>query len=197
LVLLLFFYLLFRFGIRHLFAEVDHLFRMLEMRNRKLEKMTQTDFLTKTLNRKTFRKMLGSEVQRARRYGHPLSLIFFDIDNFKKINDTYGHKVGDKVLKEVSALVGDGVRENDALCRWGGEEFLLLLPETGRPTALEVAEKLRKAVEAHPIPEAGGGVTCSFGVAQLEGEEHPEQFVNRADMSMYQAKQSGKNKVCC
>ena len=137
---------------------------------------------------------MQNEIQRAKRYKRPLSLIIFDIDHFKKINDTYGHKVGDEVLKALSKLIKKNIRKIDFAARWGGEEFVILAPETNVEGAKKLAEKLRQAVETYKFPTVGK-VTISLGVAQLEPDEKPEDFIVRADMALYKAKEGGRNRV--
>ena len=129
-------------------------------------------------------------------YLKPIGLIVFDIDNFKKINDTYGHLVGDIVLKKVSEVVKKHLRRNDIFARWGGEEFLILLPQTDLEGSLKVAEKLRKAIEELNIPELKGRkVTASFGITVIKNSETLNEAVLRADEALYEAKRNGKNQV--
>ncbi len=152
------------------------------------------DRLTGALNRQTFEDALGKETERAKRYGSPLSLLMFDIDRFKGINDTYGHQTGDSVLRTVSSLVRENIRSVDFFGRWGGEEFMVLLPETSLEDAVIVAEKLRKLLENHsfsPVPR----VTASFGVAQCHEQEAFDSLTKRTDTALYRAKNRGRNRV--
>ncbi len=160
----------------------------------KFRYLSETDRLTGLYNKGKFNEVLQQEIQRAKRYKRPLSLIIFDIDHFKKINDTYGHKVGDEVLKELANIIKKNIRKTDFAARWGGEEFVILAPETNLEGAKKLAEKLRQAVENHKFPTVGK-VTISLGVAQLEPDEKPEDFIVRADMALYKAKEGGRNRV--
>ncbi|EDP74082.1 GGDEF domain-containing protein [Hydrogenivirga sp. 128-5-R1-1] len=160
----------------------------------KFRYLSETDRLTGLYNKGKFNEVLQREIQRAKRYKRPLSLIIFDIDHFKKINDTYGHKVGDEVLKALAKLIKKNIRKTDFAARWGGEEFVILAPETNVEGAKKLAEKLRQAVETYKFPTVGK-VTISLGVAQLEPDEKPEDFIVRADMALYKAKEGGRNRV--
>jgi len=159
-----------------------------------LEKLATTDHLTGLLNRFKFEEMFTNEMFRSRRYNSPLSLIMFDIDHFKKINDTFGHDVGDSVLKEISELVSSNIRESDILARWGGEEFMLLTPQVDLDSAYELAEKLRNSVSELEFYKVGE-VKCSLGVVQLNEGEDLVSLCKRVDMAMYKAKESGRNKT--
>jgi diguanylate cyclase (GGDEF)-like protein len=132
------------------------------------------------------------------RYNYSLSLLIMDIDFFKSINDTWGHTVGDDVLKALAVALKQQSRESDLVVRYGGEEFISILPQATMDEAEEVAEKLRKTVEALIIPELGGKhITISLGVSTLEPEEKDiEALIARADQALYQAKESGRNRVC-
>ena len=158
------------------------------------ERLTLTDPLTGVGNRRFFSERFVQELSQSRRYRHPLTVVMFDIDHFKLINDRYGHQSGDTVLKELSALSMGKLRLSDNFARWGGEEFVILLPETSLQEGLETAQKLRAAIETHPlgIPEA---VTCSFGVAECGPEETLESVMARVDSKLYEAKEGGRNRV--
>lgn len=153
-----------------------------------------TDSLTGLSNRLKFDQVLARELLRAERYKTPLSLVMYDIDQFKAINDRYGHQSGDKVLIELARVVSSNIRETDILARWGGEEFALLAPGTDSLTAHQVAEKLRAVIE-QTMFKAVGRITCSFGVAEYLDGDTPETFVSRADAALYQAKTNGRNRV--
>lgn len=161
---------------------------------RRIRYMVATDALTGLLNRREFGQRLDQEVSRAGRYPQSMSLVMFDIDHFKRINDRYGHTVGDQVLIGISLLAKGMIRNSDSLARWGGEEFMLMLPATGADQAVSVAEKLRQAIEQMDIREAGK-VTVSFGVAGLIDGDTAASVIRRADRAMYAAKEAGRNTV--
>ncbi len=158
------------------------------------EILARVDGLTGVLTRAAFEDVMAREIDRARRYGSSLSIILFDLDNFKEINDTYGHLFGDKVLKRVAEAVKINLRAADVVARWGGEEFVILLPETDGSEARAVAEKLRRSIEA-----LGMGtkvrVTASFGVAELKDGDDSLRLILKADRALYAAKRNGKNRV--
>ncbi|WP_201352710.1 diguanylate cyclase [Hydrogenimonas urashimensis] len=161
----------------------------------KLDTMAHTDNLTGTVNRHRGMELLEAEIDRARRYGKRFSILFFDIDNFKKINDTYGHAMGDKVLTQTSRSIKSSLRSTDTLIRWGGEEFLILLPETALGDAVHLAQKLRQCIEQRngdiPLP-----VTASFGATEWIPGESFDTLISRADAKMYEAKRQGRNRIC-
>lgn len=159
-----------------------------------LELLATTDPLTGASNRRRFDEVLRAEIARTRRCGVPLSLVLFDIDYFKRINDTLGHPVGDQVLVQFANLVSDNIRETDMFARLGGEEFAILALNCDLDSACQFAEKLRKLVEVHVFPEADR-VTCSFGVARHAGHEDHDSLVRRADGALYRAKGEGRNRV--
>jgi len=152
------------------------------------------DALTGALRKDAFNEIFGVKIMEAKHVEQPLSLIIFDIDFFKKINDTYGHLAGDKVLQEVAEVVRQNIRKSEYFVRWGGEEFIVLLPGTGLQSAQMVAEKIRRAVEEHAFDEVGR-VTCSFGVTQLHPDDTIATFLQRADEALYEAKRGGRNRV--
>jgi len=156
------------------------------------------DGLTGLYNSRHFQEMLAHQVEVSRRYGWPLSLLFLDIDNFKSINDTYGHLEGDLVLKNLARFLQSHIRLADVPCRYGGEEFVALLPQTSRTQARHLAERLRAEIAATPIPLSHGDIyiTVSIGVACLFSPQSGEDLVKTADAALYKAKQSGKNRVC-
>ena len=166
----------------------------LEKVNAALQIKATTDPLTTLYNRGYFNHYLKNEVERSKRYGSALSLIIFDIDGFKQVNDTLGHLAGDRVLKELSFLCLAIIRESDILARWGGEEFIIFAPENDKITIVPFAEKLRKLIEEYSF-SVKIQVTCSFGVTQYGEEETKDDFIKRADQAMYKAKEEGRNKV--
>lgn len=159
-----------------------------------LEKLATTDQLTGIYNRHKFEQLFESELEREKRYQFNLSLIMFDIDYFKNVNDTFGHDVGDSVLKRVVQIVSENTRAVDIFARWGGEEFLILCPNTEEVQAVSLAEKLRKEIESKSF-ERVNHITCSFGVTSYKVAETKESFIKRVDEAMYEAKQTGRNKV--
>jgi diguanylate cyclase (GGDEF)-like protein len=161
--------------------------------NELLERQATTDPLTGISNRLKFNEVLDAEVQRAKRYAMPLSLIMFDIDRFKLINDTHGHDIGDRVLRELTALVKGNIRVNDSLARWGGEEFMILAANTTLENARLFAEGLRSLIAGHSFQDVGR-VTCSFGIARLL-DESSDQLLQRVDRALYSAKENGRDRV--
>jgi two-component system cell cycle response regulator len=160
--------------------------------------MATTDALTGLLNRRAFLESTGREVARARRYNDQLSVILLDVDHFKNINDRRGHAAGDVVLTALGRLLSAAVRTCDIVARWGGEEFVLVLPSTGLEGAEQVAERVREQLAASLMLDPRGDavpVTASFGVAQLATGESLEQLIDRADRAMYTAKSGGRNRV--
>lgn len=166
----------------------------LHQRITELEKLSATDRLTGAWNRVHFDKTIASELSRSVRYRQPLALIFFDIDHFKKVNDTYGHAIGDEVLRELVKVVRNSIRTSDMLFRWGGEEFVILAPSTSYRSAARLAETLRAKIERHEI-ETAGNITISLGVAEHVSSESEITWFCRVDKALYAAKNSGRNRV--
>jgi diguanylate cyclase (GGDEF)-like protein len=140
-----------------------------------------------------FNELLDAELQRTIRYKTDLSLIMFDLDHFKQVNDRFGHATGDHVLQEIARLVSDNIRCHDVLCRLGGEEFILLVPKNNRVQALEFAEKLRGLIETYDFGDSLR-ITASFGVTQFMDKDCLEGFTDRVDKALYQAKERGRNR---
>ena len=174
--------------------------RRLEQANLDLEQIAATDFLTQLMNRRAFTEKADAEMARAARFGSSLGLMMLDIDHFKLINDRFGHDVGDKVLQRLACLLGETIRSFDLLARWGGEEFIVLLPETDAQGALEFAERVRKVIEASQIDVGTAEpvrVTVSIGVSALgPSDDHLDQLISRADTLLYKAKAGSRNCVC-
>lgn len=166
----------------------------LEERSREFETRANYDALTRIFNRRRFLELLEHGIDNAIRLNHELSIVFFDIDHFKKINDTFGHNIGDDVLRGLASLVSGTIRRSDIFARWGGEEFLILLESTVLENAARMAEKLRKTIMEYEFPEVRQ-VTCSFGVTSYSPGEKGETFISRADSALYKAKESGRNRV--
>jgi diguanylate cyclase (GGDEF)-like protein len=156
--------------------------------------LAMKDPLTDIYNRIKFFDALNDQAMRSQRYGHRLSLIIFDIDHFKKVNDTYGHPAGDYVLKTIADIVKRNIRKPDIFARYGGEEFVILLPDTSMEGAKEVAEKLRQEIEAYKFKDVGT-VTCSLGVSELNKDEDIDLLIRKADQALYVAKEGGRNQV--
>ena len=164
---------------------------------RRMESMALTDPLTGLLNRRSMEQRLREAVQAFQRTGRPFSVIMADVDHFKRINDVHGHEAGDGVLRAVAALLGARLRGHDALARWGGEEFLLLLPETDLAAACDVADRLRAAAEAELGHGAGFGqsVTLTFGVSVFDRPMRVAACLKQADDALYAGKAGGRNRV--
>ncbi len=177
------------FGIESIKAKIER-----DELIKKLDLMAHTDKLTGTVNRHRGIELLEHEIKRAKRYEHPFSIIYFDIDHFKKINDTYGHATGDTVLIKATETIKRNLRATDTLIRWGGEEFMILLPETTLSDAIHLAKKLREYLEMRsadiPVP-----ITASFGIASWEEGQSLDTLIHRADTKMYEAKTLGRNRI--
>jgi two-component system, cell cycle response regulator len=170
----------------------------LARRNAELEKLARTDVLTGLANRRHADDVLRATIASARRHERALSAVLIDIDRFKSVNDAHGHAAGDAVLREIAVRLCAGLREEDLAARWGGEEFLLLLPDSA--DAGIVCERLRAAVAARPVNVHGVlqlHVSASFGWAAWSGEETGEALVARADGALYAAKDAGRDRVVC
>ena len=183
----------------------SHLFHSIErgLERRKAQIYGVKDPLTGLYNRYTFRDMLKAEVDRARRYDRHLSLLMIDIDHFKKINDRFGHMVGDQILVELSEILTKSFRKTDVITRFGGEEFAIILPETTVGHATMLAERIRKAIEAHHYRGLSQDklLTVSIGVSNYHTPGDPPgptetKLIHSADQALYAAKKEGRNKVC-
>jgi len=159
--------------------------------------MAYTDPLTKTYNRTAFDDSLIREMKLARRKSNPLSVIFFDIDHFKEINDSHGHECGDIVLASVASCIKDALRASDIVFRYGGEEFVILLSDTPLDGAKVIAERIRNSLESQTIAYGMEliKITASLGISSLRGNDSSEMLVKRADNAMYRAKEHGRNQV--
>ena len=168
--------------------------RMME----KLQKLAVTDGLTKLYNSRSFYSQLETEVDRFNRYKHPLALLLLDLDHFKDYNDSYGHLEGDKILVRFSQIIKSCLRANDTAYRYGGEEFTVILPETGAEEARTVAQRIRAALESERFSPVNGKevkITISIGVTEYQAKEELSSFIQRADRAMYRSKQKGRNMV--
>ncbi|MBU1002739.1 MAG: diguanylate cyclase [Proteobacteria bacterium] len=161
-----------------------------------LEEISNTDRLTGLFNRLKLDEVLTYEILQAQRYKKVFSILMLDLDRFKSVNDTHGHQIGDQVLVKTSELLKSNSRRTDTVGRWGGEEFLIILPETHSDKAIFIAEKIRQAFAASDFPVVGN-VTCSIGVSTFHEQDSLESIIHRADTAMYCAKREGRNKVVC
>jgi len=174
-----------------------------ERRNleRQLHKLSITDELTGLYNQRHFYQVLAKELDRAKRYKHDLSLICFDLDNFKKVNDSLGHIEGDRILRTVGELLHEALRLSDIAVRYGGDEFMVLLPDTGIEAAAKTAERIRYLFNTkcpYSVEQGSGGiakVSMSLGVTETNGSEKPDQVVQRSDLAMYQSKSAEGNRT--
>ena len=183
-------------------AEMAQLTRELNRKNIELEKanetitrMLNTDYLTGLANRRFFQESLEKAFSYARRKNEPLALIMADLDNFKIVNDNYGHDIGDQVLIEFARQLQNSCRKEDTAARFGGEEFVVLLPGTTAREAASQAERIRQAVMLMEIPGLPGRITASFGVAELSDDDSIYALIKKADLALYEAKSTGRNSV--
>ena len=187
-------------GLRTDITELKHREEEAELAKKAAEKLARTDALTGLNNRRAFFEQAGAVDAQARRYSHPYVFAMIDIDHFKSINDTWGHKTGDVVLKAVSDAVAGTLRETDILGRIGGEEFAVMLPETVLDEGRLLAERVRSKVEETVVQAMGNAidVTASIGVAAFTGlDANLDEVLSNADKALYQAKDSGRNAVVC
>jgi diguanylate cyclase (GGDEF)-like protein len=183
---------------RNLEARVDERTAALKALNAQLEKLALTDALTGLLNRRAFMDLVTREIAHSRRQHRPLAVLMCDLDHFKSVNDRYGHPAGDLVLQQAAAITKAVIRASDTLVRYGGEEFVILAPDTDQVGALDLAERIRQALGSAAIETDRGivNITASFGVTALcEDDENPEQLVRRADEALYSAKAQGRDRV--
>ncbi|MBW7470436.1 sensor domain-containing diguanylate cyclase [Marinobacter sp. F4218] len=172
--------------------------RALERANAQLAKLSTTDRLTGLLNRGTWENLVDAEYERYRRYGHATSLVMFDIDHFKKVNDSYGHLAGDEVIKHTADLTKNNLRQSDTSGRYGGEEFGIILPETDAEGAQVICERIREAMEKSVVETSVASIqyTISMGIAELSDKpENYMQWMQQADKALYAAKAGGRNRV--
>jgi diguanylate cyclase (GGDEF)-like protein len=179
-------------------VELAEALKTLETQKQMLERLSVRDPLTNAYNRRFLDQCLVKEFKRSRRHGTPLALAMMDADHFKRVNDEHSHSVGDHVLAMLTEITSSLVRTEDVLARFGGEEFVLLLPGTDLGGAVYACEKIRRAIEDYPWQNTGEGlsVTVSFGVATTEGADDWQEMMAAADRNLYQAKADGRNQVC-
>lgn len=168
--------------------------RQLKEQHNKVKRLSVTDYLTGLSNRQKLDEALGHEINCATRYTSSFSTIMLDLDYFKKINDTYGHQVGDGVLIEVSAILQQYTRKTDIVGRWGGEEFMIICPEIDGQDGEKLAEKIRAKIEQYSF-KVIGNITASLGVSIYKQSDQDKSVVERADKALYQAKEQGRNRV--
>lgn len=166
----------------------------LEEMRRKLELLVVVDPLTGVFNRRKFHESLNIALSKANRHQHMFALLMIDIDHFKRINDQFGHQIGDRVLRIICDQIRSSIRNSDQMFRVGGEEFCLLAAETDAKQAKSLAEKIRLMIESHPLPEVGK-LTVSIGISDFEDRDTQESIYARADMALYDAKHQGRNCV--
>jgi diguanylate cyclase (GGDEF)-like protein len=169
----------------------------LDIDNARLRRLAVTDPLTEAYNREFLQQYLPQAIESAHARGEPLAVAMVDVDHFKDVNDSFGHAVGDHVLADVARRLRAGIRVGDLLVRYGGEEFLALLPGAGTERAIEIAERMRARLEDDPIvvERRSIAVRVSVGVAELRSVDTPDDIVRRADEAMYAAKRQGRNRV--
>ncbi len=187
-----------RLVLLHDITEQRILTEQLEEHTKELQQLAVTDELTGIPNRRQLFELGERELIRARRFGHPFSVIMFDIDHFKRINDIHGRHIGDQVLSSFAPIIQNNIRDTDLLARYGGEEFVITLPETDLSAACEVAERIRKTIAETPMGTASETirVTISLGVAEGTAETRSlADLLNAADNAMYRAKQAGRNRI--
>lgn len=160
---------------------------------KRVEELSITDLLTQLHNRMYLENSFSKEIKRSKRYNHTFAVIMLDVDNFKEVNDTYGHDTGDQILVAISKILSENIRETDILGRWGGEEFLIICPHTTEPEASQLAEKLRCSIESHRF-DIVGQKTCSFGISAFDlNDAGCKEVIKRSDEALYSAKKNGRN----
>ena len=163
--------------------------------NETISHLAATDELTKLFNRRYFNERLAVSISAARRHGYPLAITMIDLDHFKTVNDNFGHSEGDRILKDFAELLREMLRTEDVAARWGGEEFIIMLPHTARDAAAALAERIRVAFEKCSDTARPVTLSASFGVVDLQEEESADTFIRRADAALYRAKHEGRNRV--
>lgn len=167
----------------------------LEEAHQEILEASRRDSLTGLYNRCSLTEFFKAEIERSKRYQQPFSIILADIDYFKRFNDQYGHEVGDQVLKRISEFFGESIRQPDLVGRWGGEEFLILTPNSDRPGAVHLARRLRKKIGQMSLDDMDETITVSFGVSEFNQGQSLDQLLYQADMALYRAKNNGRDQV--
>ena len=168
--------------------------KAIEEKNKELEKLAITDNLTDLYNRRKLDELLKNEIHRSDRFGHTFGFTILDIDYFKRVNDTYGHQVGDKVLIEIANILKNNLRKTDFVGRFGGEEFVIICPESNIESVVKLMENLRLIIQNHNFGKVKNQ-TVSFGITLLKESDTVDSILKRADEALYKAKNSGRNKV--
>ncbi len=177
-------------------STAENIIKNLENEVEKKTKLSETDTMLGIYNRMKLMDVLSEEIERSNRYKNHLSLVVFDIDNFKEINDSFGHQIGDNVLKRVVSIVNNNIRKTDTLARYGGDEFIIVSPETSLEDVKKLANRIKNAVNNYESQQ-GIELSCSFGIAQFKNKkENIDSFIKRADDALYRAKNQGRNRVC-
>ena len=156
---------------------------------------SEIDELTNIYNRKNFNKIFKRKIKEAQQLDMNLSLVMFDIDDFKSINDNYGHSFGDKIIIEIVEIVNESIRDKDVFARWGGEEFLIIVPNNNLKSSVEISKRLKEKISDYNFDKVKT-VTCSFGVVEYQEGDTINRLIKRADEALYKAKKSGRNNVC-
>jgi diguanylate cyclase (GGDEF)-like protein len=180
--------------IRHALARAEAEIERRKQVEAELSRIAVTDALTGVWNRRHFEHAISAELARVQRHPTPLSLLLFDVDHFKALNDRFGHQTGDQVLIDLTRRVGQALREGDVLARWGGEEFAVILHHCPAADAVRLADKLRGLIADQAFTRVGT-VTASFGVAQLQPDETLDDWFRRVDLALFEAKSGGRNTV--
>ncbi len=179
----------------HLEQRVEERTHELNISLRQLSLQASTDHLTKIINRMKFNILLEQKIKENKRTKIPISIVFFDIDNFKQVNDTYGHITGDEVLVTFAKTISENIREEDIFSRWGGEEFIAILDNCNASDALQHAETLRKVIANTSFPTLQQRITCSIGVSEITETDDSDSIILRVDQALYRAKEEGRNRV--
>jgi len=178
-------------GVLELF---EHTVSQAQAETKRIYEDSIRDHLTKLFNRKKFDEILLQEIKFSQSNNIPLSMILLDIDNFKNTNDTFGHDMGDDVLMAFATIIKKYIRDSDIVARWGGEEFVMLLPKSTKENAFIRSEQIRIEIQNYDF-ETVGKITCSFGISQIEENDNPNSLFNKADKALYHSKHNGKNMV--
>jgi len=178
----------------HFFSRFKEHYVEARMRADQMAYLAFNDYVTGLPNRRGIERILQDEVERARRYGRAPSVVMVDLDHLKRVNDTFGHDVGDRALQEVAQLLAREIRRTDRVGRWGGEEFLIVAPETDRKAAWMLAQRLKETLETHSFDQVGT-ITASYGVASFRPDDTVQSLIKRADEALYRAKTGGRNRV--